>query len=484
MQIQSVLLEKIQPSPNNPRKAELDAELVKSIKDRGILNPLLGRNINNHVELIAGHRRLLAAQKLGLKEVPVVIHDVSDDEALELAIIDNLQREDMPPLEEAAAFARLLKIHKGSFQVVADKVSKTAQYVHQRVQLNSASDHVKKAVKDGQLPIAQACVIVRLGRLEQDKALSFTLKNNATSKQLQSWINENILTKLAGAPWLKGQGGDAFPDLPTCLGCKNRTNKGNSFFSDMSKDDVCLEPTCYAKKKVLFVKGREKELEKNIGEKVQRITLMQSWMEGFDKSALPRNQWREATSECPDQVVALLVDTGNAVTICGKFDKCPACTPKVEKLLAEKKETPAAKEKRLKEQREAKLEREVDNVILGMVGRKSHTRTTFDTLLPLLARFTQSRTGGNAEHRLIKYTGMKLAGSKEYVNVDLTLKNHFGREHINLITSLLAAYFIDAKQYNEEAYDQLMKVLDYDRKAIRKKILDDREKSKAKKGKK
>jgi len=95
----------LRPNPRNPRKsydaADLD-ELVQSVREKGVVQPILVRPLGNEFEIIACERRWRAAQKAGLHEVPVVVHEVSDKEALELAIIENVQRSDLNPLEEAA----------------------------------------------------------------------------------------------------------------------------------------------------------------------------------------------------------------------------------------------------------------------------------------------------------------------------------------------------------------------------------------------
>jgi ParB family transcriptional regulator, chromosome partitioning protein len=108
--VEKVALSEVVPSPMQPRKQfepEHLQELVDSIREHGIIQPLIVRRVDSKCELIAGERRWRAATQLGLKEVPVLVRQVSDRDALEMALIENLQREDLNPIEEAQAYKRL-----------------------------------------------------------------------------------------------------------------------------------------------------------------------------------------------------------------------------------------------------------------------------------------------------------------------------------------------------------------------------------------
>ncbi|MEJ2698962.1 MAG: ParB/RepB/Spo0J family partition protein [Desulfuromonadales bacterium] len=105
-------IEELRPHGNQPRKTFNDekmAELAASIREKGVIQPLVVRRTEDHYQIIAGERRWRAAQKAGLREVPVVIQDVSEDWALEMALIENIQREDLNPIEEADAYRNLME---------------------------------------------------------------------------------------------------------------------------------------------------------------------------------------------------------------------------------------------------------------------------------------------------------------------------------------------------------------------------------------
>src|SRR2546426_11487375 len=121
-QVQRVSLERIHRCPFQPRKdfpPETLRELADSIKEQGIIQPLIVRELNGNLELIAGERRWRAAQMLGLSEVPVIVRQADDRAVLELALIENLQRENLNPIEEAHGFAQLI----GQFQLTQEEAA-------------------------------------------------------------------------------------------------------------------------------------------------------------------------------------------------------------------------------------------------------------------------------------------------------------------------------------------------------------------------
>ncbi|MFM7376268.1 MAG: ParB/RepB/Spo0J family partition protein, partial [Chthoniobacterales bacterium] len=123
--VQSVALTRVVPSPLQPRSnfaPELLTELVDSIRENGIIQPLIVREVGGLLELIAGERRWRAAGQAGLKEVPVIVREATDLEVLELALVENLQRSDLNPIEEAQAYARLANEFKLKQDDIAKKV--------------------------------------------------------------------------------------------------------------------------------------------------------------------------------------------------------------------------------------------------------------------------------------------------------------------------------------------------------------------------
>jgi ParB family chromosome partitioning protein len=177
-----VPIERIRPGALQPRRrfgeAELDA-LAQSIREKGILQPLLVRSLTaqeTDFELIAGERRWRAAQRVGLHEVPILIRQISDLEALEIALIENLQREDLSPLEEAEAYRRLIDEFARTQANLAQALGKSRSHIANTVRLLSLPAQVRSRLDEGELsagharallaaadPVALAEEIVRRG---------------------------------------------------------------------------------------------------------------------------------------------------------------------------------------------------------------------------------------------------------------------------------------------------------------------------------
>ncbi|PWC32269.1 ParB/RepB/Spo0J family partition protein [Azospirillum sp. TSO35-2] len=161
-QSKQVPIEFVHPGKYQPRH-RFDEEalqgLVESIRDKGILQPLLVRRDaedSNSYELIAGERRWRAAQIAGLHEVPVVIRDLSDREALEIALIENIQRQDLTPLEEAEGYRRLMEEFEHTQEDLARAVGKSRSHVANMMRLLALPDPVKTMVQDGALTAGHA----------------------------------------------------------------------------------------------------------------------------------------------------------------------------------------------------------------------------------------------------------------------------------------------------------------------------------------
>ncbi len=162
----TVPIEQVHPGRYQPRRVfdpEKLAGLVASIKDKGILTPLLVRphkSIANGYELIAGERRWRAAQAAQLHDVPVVIRELSDRETLEIALVENLQREDLNPLEEAEAYARLTEEFEHTQEELAQAVGKSRSHVANMMRLLGASQKVKDFLAEGKLTAGHARALI------------------------------------------------------------------------------------------------------------------------------------------------------------------------------------------------------------------------------------------------------------------------------------------------------------------------------------
>ena len=159
-------IEAIRPNPRNPRSAFVEADLVDladSIREKGILQPILVRGLGaERYEIIAGERRWRAAQRAGLHEVPVVIVEANDKEALELAIIENVQRADLNPLEEAAGYERLLAEFNYTHNDLARVIGKSRSHVANTVRLLKLSPAIQAHLAEGRISAGHARALLAI----------------------------------------------------------------------------------------------------------------------------------------------------------------------------------------------------------------------------------------------------------------------------------------------------------------------------------
>jgi ParB family chromosome partitioning protein len=165
-------IERIKPNKAQPRKTfhpERIEELAASIREKGILQPMVVRQQGEHYELITGERRWRAAQKAGLREVPVVIQDVSDDTALEMALIENIQREDLNAVEEAEAYHSLLEKFDLSQEELARRVGKDRSTIANALRLLKLPDELKRDIVEDRLSMGHARALLALESFAQMK---------------------------------------------------------------------------------------------------------------------------------------------------------------------------------------------------------------------------------------------------------------------------------------------------------------------------
>ena len=192
-QVQRVGISRIRPCPLQPRKHfsnEALSELADSIKEQGIVQPLIVRERNGHLELIAGERRWRAAQQVGLAEVPVIVREADDRAVLELALIENLQRENLNPVEEAQGYSRLINEFQLTQELVAGKVGKSRAVVANALRLLKLAPEIQSYLRDGRLSVGHAKVILGLGSEKQQKlAAEKILKEGLNVRQTEALVN-------------------------------------------------------------------------------------------------------------------------------------------------------------------------------------------------------------------------------------------------------------------------------------------------------
>lgn len=160
----------IKANPKQPRQSfpqEQMAELISSIKLKGILQPLIVRKQDGIFEIIAGERRWRAAQKAGLTQIPVMILNCTEEESLEIALIENLQRQDLNPMEEAESLKVLQDKHKKSQEEIAMHIGKSRSYVANMLRLNNVSSLAKEKIRNGEISAGHARALINVENVDQ-----------------------------------------------------------------------------------------------------------------------------------------------------------------------------------------------------------------------------------------------------------------------------------------------------------------------------
>lgn len=203
-------IEFLSPGVSQPRRNFDDAaisELAESIKVRGLLQPILVRPVaENRYEIVAGERRWRAAQAAGLHDVPVVIRELSDDAAAEIAIIENVQRVDLSPVEEARAYQRLIESHKRSQEEVAKAVGKSRSHIANLIRLLSLPQRALEALERGEITMGHARAI--LPAPNPDAAAALIVKRGMSVRETEKLVAEALRLK-------KEREADAKPKLST-----------------------------------------------------------------------------------------------------------------------------------------------------------------------------------------------------------------------------------------------------------------------------
>ncbi len=191
-----VALSKVVPSPLQPRKRfreENIDELMDSIREHGIIQPLIVRDVAGKYELIAGERRLRASTKLKLKEVPVILRDASDRDVLEMALIENLQREDLDPLEEAEAYSRLSKDFGLKQDEIAQRVGKNRATVSNAIRLLDLDPAVQSLVSQRLISSGHAKAILGIKtKAEQRLLADIVVRKKLNVRETEKLVTEQI----------------------------------------------------------------------------------------------------------------------------------------------------------------------------------------------------------------------------------------------------------------------------------------------------
>lgn len=265
MKLQSIKVSEACESKTNPRGNKFEGpefnDLVASVKEKGVLVPVIARPNAKGLgyEIVAGNRRFRAAQLAGIKEIAARIEELSDDQAREIQIIENLQRSDVHPLEEGKSYRDLIEKSHYEIASVAAKVGKSESYIKQRLFLTNLCEKAAAAYRAGKIIDGQAVLIAKLSVGDQLAALKATTDSwvGKSVKDLKEWIEKNIYSPLERQPWLGNK--EYEKAAGPCVECKPQSL---SLFGPV-KEGACNDLKCWKRKMDAYVNYISKKAQEN-----------------------------------------------------------------------------------------------------------------------------------------------------------------------------------------------------------------------------
>ena len=192
-------LKDIEPNPDQPRKNFTEdalETLMESIKNFGIVQPIVVRKKGKKYQIVAGERRYRAASALGLDQVPVIIKDYSTEEVTEIALVENLQRQDLDPIEEAFAYQRLLDTFKQTQDLIATRVGRSRSHVANMMRLLKLPEAIQNDLSVGELTIGQARPLLSLSNEKAQLEVAEKIKEeDLNARQVEALVNSLASTK-------------------------------------------------------------------------------------------------------------------------------------------------------------------------------------------------------------------------------------------------------------------------------------------------
>jgi ParB/RepB/Spo0J family partition protein len=272
--IEMLLIGAIRPSGTHIqalRRSRFDAKLIQELAESmkppvGVLQPILVRPLNGGHEIVAGERRWLAAKEAGLTEIPATVRELTDEQVLEVQLIENLQREGLHELEEAEGYEELMKLKKINADAVADMVGRSRSYVFKRTKLLALCPEARKAFYGGLLDASKALLIARIGHHDTQRAALKDLTESRfgdgpmSFRESQEHIQRKYMLRLKDAPF-DIDDANLLPKAGACQACPKRTGNQKELFGDVKSGDVCTDPKCFDEKRQAHYAGARKALE-------------------------------------------------------------------------------------------------------------------------------------------------------------------------------------------------------------------------------
>jgi ParB family chromosome partitioning protein len=343
---QYLAIDTIHESTTNPRRTFDQGklqELAESIKHHGLIQPVTVRPNSEGFELIAGARRYRAAQLAELFSLPARIVEIDDAQALEWQLVENAQRADIHPYEEAQGFQRLLDLPGYDVATLVAKSGKSVSHIYARLSLLQLIPEVAEAFTQERITASHANLIARLPQGSQAEAFEQCWRKDwqdsephlLPAKHVSAWIQNNLYLSLADAPFDR-EDPTLNPAAGACVTCPHRSGYNTSLFSDVTDGDQCLSGPCYQIKLTAHI-------DREIAARPELIQIENGWRSAREQrpGAVQRGHFREIETveenpdaepapQCAAAKPAIIVygkRVGTTITVCTD-DDCPIHDPR------------------------------------------------------------------------------------------------------------------------------------------------------------
>lgn len=306
----SLPLSLLDESSTNPRRTFDPAKLVElaqSIAQSGLIQPITVRPKADRFEIVAGARRYRAAQIAEQSEIPTRVLDLTDSQSLEIQIVENSQRQDVHPYEEASGYQRLLDLPGYDVAALASKCGKSQSHVYARLTLLALIPEIAESFQQESITASHANLLARLTPEQQAQAFPNAFRKNYQDDELQllpakslaSWIEDNLYLALADAPFDK-ESETLLPAAGSCVACPKRSGFNAALFADVA-EDFCFDGECFRAK----INSHIESAKSGVAELVQISTM---WRPVKD---------RPVGELAPTEYIVIDRPNGEPATTCG-----------------------------------------------------------------------------------------------------------------------------------------------------------------------
>src|SRR5579875_3266510 len=340
---QIIAIDQIHESATNPRQTFEESklhELAESIRQHGLIQPITVRPDATGFEIVAGARRFRAAQLAELFSLPARIVELTDGQALEWALVENSQRVDVHPYEEAQGFQRLLDLPGYDVAALVDKSGKSASHIYARLSLLQLIPEVAEAFTHERITASHANLIARLPQEYQAAAFEQCWRKDwqdkephlLPAKHIAAWIQANLYLSLADAPFDR-EDFTLNPVAGACSACPRRTGYNTSLFSDVATEgDKCLDAPCFHAKVTAHI-------DRELAARPELVQIETAWRHPKEQRprALQKHKYRELPEANPDveppcgntrtAMVVFGRRSGEMLTVCTD-PECPVHDPR------------------------------------------------------------------------------------------------------------------------------------------------------------